>query len=403
MRRLFDQIGKNFEKGGRWHKLEPLWEAIDTFAFTPGKVTTGRVAVRDSTDLKRAMITVVIALVPAILFGLFNAGYQSHLAVSRGAALLPDWQSALYTALGFAGNDLSVLACVVHGLLYYLPVLVVTFAVGGFWEVLFAVVRRHEVNEGFFVTAMLFPMVLPATIPLWQVAMGISFGVVIGKEVFGGVGMNVFNPALVGRVFLFFAYPGDISGDAVWVPALTTGIDGVSGATYLAEMKAQGLPFLAQQSWTDAFLGLRAGSFGETSALAILLGAALLVVTRVASWRIMLGTVLGLAFMVTLCNLTGSTTNPAFAVPLHWHLILGGFAFGAVFMATDPVSAPFTPWGRLIYGFAIGALAGLVRIINPAYPEGMMLAILLMNAFSNFIDFFFVRANIQRRAKRYEA
>jgi len=295
----------------------------------------------------------------------------------------------------------SIWACMVHGALYFFPVLIVTFAAGGFWEVLFSSIRKHEVAEGFFVTGFLFPLILPATIPLWQVAMGISFGVVLGKEIFGGTGMNFLNPALLARAFLFFAYPIEISGDAVWIAA-KTGADGVSGATWLAMAAEQGQAAVAQGvSWQDAFLGFIPGSMGETSALACLIGAAILLITRVGSWRVMTGVVIGTVAMAMTLNAVGSETNPFFATPFWWHFVLGGWAFGTVFMATDPVSAAQTDKGRWIYGILIGVLAVLVRVVNPAYPEGMMLAILLMNVMAPLIDHYVVAANVKRRMRRY--
>mgnify|MGYP000950567389 FL=1 len=388
----------------------PLYEAIDTFSFTPGKVTTGRTHVRDGADLKRLMITVVVALTPAILWAIFNTGYQANLAIERlaasggdvGSYALDNWRTSLYLAMGLQVSSASIVGCVVHGLLYYLPVLIVTFLVGGVWEVLFAAVRGHEVNEGFLVTGFLFPMILPPAIPLWQVAMGVSFGIVIGKEVFGGVGKNIFNPALVGRAFLFFAYPAQISGDSVWIAARGLTADGVSGATALAVVKQEGMDALAAAgfNWWDAFIGLVPGSMGETSALACLIGAAVLLVTRVGSWRSMFGVVLGTVAFSAMFNVIGSQTNPAFAMPFWWHMVLGGWAFGTVFMVTDPFSSAFAARGQFIYGFFIGVMAVLIRVINPAYPEGMMLSILFMNMFAPLIDFGFMRANIRRRAKR---
>jgi Na+-transporting NADH:ubiquinone oxidoreductase subunit B len=409
-RSILDFMSGQFEKGGRLHRLYPLYEAIDTFTFTPGTVTSGRTHVRDSMDLKRLMMTVVIALVPAILVALYNTGYQANLAIERlvgsgggdvtGFAL-DNWRTSLYMALGLQFSSSSISGCMVHGFLYYFPVLIVTFLVGGFWEVLFSAVRRHEINEGFLVTGMLFPMILPPAIPLWQVALGISFGVVIGKEVFGGVGKNIFNPALVGRAFLFFAYPSAISGDSVWIAVRGLTVDGVSGATALTLATGQGMSAVAVggYSWWHSFIGLIPGSMGETSTLACLIGAFILIVTRVASWRSMFGVVLGTAALSGLLNVIGSDTNPGFQIPFWWHIVLGGWAFGTVFMVTDPVSSAFTGKGQLIYGFLIGAMVVLIRVINPAYPEGMMLAILFMNMFAPLIDYFIVKANIKRRAR----
>ncbi len=409
LRRLLDRMEGPFAKGGPLHRLYPVFEALDTFTFTPGKVTTGMTHVRDGMDLKRLMITVVVALVPAIVWGIFNTGFQANLAISRLAEngtttqfALENWRTSLYAAMGLGFDPDNVGACFVHGLLYYLPVLLVTFVAGGFWEVLFATVRRHEINEGFLVTGFLFPMILPPAIPLWQVALGISFGVVFGKEVFGGVGKNIFNPALVGRAFLFFAYPAQISGDAVWIAARGLGTHGVSGATALAVVKQDGMDALAGSgyNWIDAFIGLVPGSMGETSTIAIIIGAAILLITRVASGRTMLGIAVGTIAFSFLFNLIGSDTNPAFAMPFWWHMVLGGWAFGTVFMATDPVSGVFDPRGQYVYGFLIGVMVVTIRVINPAYPEGMMLSILFMNMFAPLIDWGFTRANIRRRKKR---
>jgi Na+-transporting NADH:ubiquinone oxidoreductase subunit B len=302
--------------------------------------------------------------------------------------------------------------CLIYGATFFVPIYLVTFIAGGFWEVLFAIKRKHEVNEGFFVTSVLFALTCPPTIPLWQVALGISFGVVIGKEVFGGTGKNFINPALAGRAFLFFAYPAYMSGDTVWTalnPAVwKEGIDGFSGATALGQAKLHGLAAMQHMtatglqpiSWWDAFIGSIPGSVGEVSTLAILIGAAVLLVTRVASWRIMLGVMLGMVAMSWTFNQIGSATNPMFAMPWYWHLVLGGFAFGMVFMATDPVSAAMTDTGRLLFGVLIGVMVVLIRVVNPAYPEGMMLAILFANLCAPLIDYFVMQANIKRRALR---
>jgi len=403
LRSILDKQAKHFEPGGKLEKLHALWEAQDTILYTPGKVTSGPSHVRDGLDLKRMMFTVVFALVPAIAMALYNTGYQAHLAISQGAAPLGRWQTAAMEAMGLPFDPGSVWACVVHGALYFVPVLVVTFAVGGFWEVLFASVRRHEVNEGFLVTGFLYPLILPATIPLWQAALGITFGVVLGKEIFGGTGMNFLNPALLSRAFLFFAYPAQITGDSVWIAAGTSA-DGVSGATWLAQATLSGQDALtAGVSWMDAFLGFIPGSMGETSTLACLIGAVVLIASGVGSWRIMTGVTIGTMLMALGLNAIGSPTNPFFDVTFMWHFVLGGWAFGAVFMATDPVSAAQTDRGRWIYGLLIGVLVVLIRVINPAYPEGMMLAILFMNVMAPVIDHFVVSANIKRRKARYAA
>lgn len=401
LRALLDSQAKHFKKGGKLEALYPLYEANDTFLFTPGEVTSGASHVRDGLDLKRMMVTVVLSLLGCVFMAMYNTGYQANLAISQGAAPLANWQSNVFQAFGWTFTPDSVSACIAHGALYYLPVLLVTFAVGGAWEVLFAIVRRHEVNEGFLVTGMLFPLVLPATIPLWQVALGISFGVVIGKEIFGGTGMNILNPALTARAFVFFAYPAEMSGNSVWTAA-STGSDGVSGATWLAESAETGaVAFTQGLTFWDAFMGFIPGSMGETSALACLVGAIVLIVTRIGSWRIMISVALGTGLMAWLFNLVGSDTNPAFAVSPAWHFVLGGWAFGTVFMATDPVSAPSSDSARYVYGFLIGVLVVLVRVVNPAYPEGMMLSILFMNLFAPLLDYFVVRSNVKRRRARY--
>ncbi|HVR29159.1 MAG TPA: NADH:ubiquinone reductase (Na(+)-transporting) subunit B [Thermoanaerobaculia bacterium] len=401
LRRLLDAQAHHFEKGGPLEKLYPLYEVIDTFLYTPGKVTREASHVRDALDLKRMMILVVAALLPCVYMAMYNTGLQAHRAIEAGAAPLDTWQTQAMGALGLALSPADPWACIAHGALYFLPVLLVTFAVGGAWETLFAIVRKHDVNEGFLVTGMLFPLILPATIPLWQVALGISFGVVLGKEVFGGTGMNILNPALTARVFLFFAYPGEITGDDVWIAAGARA-DGYSGATALAEAAVGGTPALeGTVTWWDAFLGTVPGSMGETSALACLVGALLLVATRIGSWRIMVSMTAGTIATALLLNLIPSATNPFLAVPPWWHVVLGGWAFGMAFMATDPVTAAQTETGKWIYGLGCGVLSILIRCVNPAYPEGVMLAILFMNVFAPLIDHFVIRANVRRRAARY--
>jgi Na+-transporting NADH:ubiquinone oxidoreductase subunit B len=398
LRRLLDHTERLTAKGAKYERLYPLHESMSTLFYSSARRTAGGPHVRDAVDLKRVMITVFVALLPCAAMAMYNTGLQANIALEAGAIGPDGWRAWLIEALGAHTYDHdSVFDCVVHGAAYYLPVLIVTFVVGLFWEVLFAVVRRHEVNEGFFVTGMLFPLILPATIPLWQVALGISFGVVIGKELFGGTGYNVFNPALVARAFLFFGYPADISGDQVWIAA-----DGVSGATLLAQAQEAGMTPLAEGSmWLDAFLGTIPGSMGETSTLAILIGALVLIVTGVGSWRIMLAVALGGIGAASLLNWVGSETNPMFAVPFWWHFVMGGMAFAAVFMATDPVTAPFTRVAQWIYGFLIGVLIIVVRVLNPAYPDGLLVAILLMNVFAPLLDHYAVRAHIRRRRARY--
>ncbi len=392
---------KLFGKGGPLERLYPLHEANDTFLRTPGHVTRGPSHARDGIDLKRLMMTVVVALSGCMLMAMYNTGYQAHLAIEAGAAPLDTWQTMVFQFIGLQFLSGSVLSCVVHGALYYLPIYITTLAVGGNIEAIFAIVRRHEINEGFLVTSALFPLVLPPTIPLWQVALGIAFGVIIGKEIFGGTGMNILNPALTARAFLFFAYPAQISGDRVWIAAETTP-DGVSGATWLAQAAEGGVAvFASGLSWWDAFIGLVPGSMGETSALFCLLGAGLLIASGIGSWRIMGGVVAGSFAITLLLNAIGSDTNPLFNVPFYWHVVLGGWAFGMVYMATDPVSAAHTNKGKYIYGFLIGVMAILIRVVNPAFPEGMMLAILFMNLFAAFIDYWVIQSNIKRRAVRY--
>ncbi len=397
LRGWLDRARPLFEEQGRLHALNPLFEAVDTLLYTPGHVTRGAAHVRDGLDLKRMMMIVVIALMPCMGMAIYNTGYQSHLWVGGGGAPLPGWQSALYAQLGLGYSAADPVACLVLGALYFVPQLVVTFAVGGAIEVLFASLRKHEVNEGFFVTGFLVPLTLPPSLPLWQLALGVAFGVIFAKEIFGGTGMNFLNPALVVRAFLFFAYPAQISGD-VWVAAMPP--DAISSATALSQLAA-GEITVADLSFTTSFFGLHPGSMGETSTFFCLLGAGLLLLTQVASWRTMLGVVAGAFLAATLMNVADPTTNPMLAVPFHWHLVLGGFAFGTVFMATDPVSSAFTDRGRLLYGVGIGFFAILVRAVNPAYPEGMMLAILFMNVFAPLIDHFVVEANMRWRRKRY--
>ncbi len=404
LRSVLDKAEKEyFGKGKRLDRFYPLFEALDTILYSTGKVAKTSSHVRDGLDLKRMMFTVVVALIPCVFMAMYNTGLQAHRAIAAGAAPLQSWQTWLMQSLGFSFDPTDFLSCIVHGALYYLPVVVVTFAAGGAIEVIFAIVRKHEVNEGFLVTGMLYPLVLPPTIPLWQVALGIIFGTLIGKEIFGGTGMNILNPALTSRAFLFFGYPAAISGDKVWIAA-NTDVDGVSGATWLARAATDGVASLrAGLDWWDAFLGFIPGSMGETSALACLIGAAILLWSRIGSWRIMLSVTLGSLATIFLLNAVGSTTNVFFDVPWHWHFVLGGWAFGLVFMATDPVSAAHSNTGRLIYGFLIGILAILIRVINPAYPEGMMMAILFMNLFASFIDYCVVESNIRRRKARYAA
>jgi Na+-transporting NADH:ubiquinone oxidoreductase subunit B len=394
---MLDKAEPLFIKGGRFENFHAVYEMIDTLFYSPPDVTRGSPHIRDAIDLKRVMIMVVFAATPAALVGMWNTGYQAHTAMAAlGVEMLPGWRESVLLLLGGGHDPNSIYDNILFGASYFLPIYIVTMAAGGFWEVLFAGVRNHEVNEGFFVTSFLYALILPATIPLWQVAIGISFGVVIGKEVFGGTGKNVLNPALVGRAFLYFAYPAQISGDAVW-----TAVDGFSGATALGISAIEGVSGIVASglTWTQAFYGQMQGSIGETSTLACLIGGVMLIYARIASWRIIVGCFAGLIIPALLFS-SFESSNPMISMPWHWHVVLGGFAFGAVFMATDPVSATQTETGRLIYGLLIGLLTYIIRVINPAFPEGIMLAILFANVFAPMIDYFVVNANIKRRVRR---
>jgi Na+-transporting NADH:ubiquinone oxidoreductase subunit B len=378
LRKFIDKIKPNFEKGGRYEKFSATFEAFETFLFVPDKVTFSGSHIRDSIDMKRTMSVVIIALIPALLFGMYNAGYQHFLSTGETGTF---WQ-----IFGF-------------GFLQVLPLIVVSYVTGLAIEFVFAQVRGHEVNEGFLVSGMLIPLVMPVDVPLWMVAVSTAFAVIIGKEVFGGTGMNILNPALTARAFLFFAYPAEMTGDKIWIAGLTRGeqvVDGFSGATPLGNLALNITGTLPGDM--NSFLGFIPGSVGETSKLAILIGALVLLYTGVGSWKIMLSTVAGGLFMGLLFNLFGA--NEYMTLPAYKHLLFGGFAFGAVFMATDPVTASQTETGKWIYGFLTGVLAILIRVLNPAYPEGMMLAILLMNVFAPLIDYYVVESNINRRLKR---
>lgn len=395
MRNLLDKYELHFHKGGKWEKWYALYEAIDTGLFKPADVTKNSSHVRDGIDLKRVMITVWVATFPTMFFGMWNIGFQANTIMAEMGMLSQEGLRGLFIGL-LAGYDAtSIWDNIIHGAAYFLPIYMTTFIVGGIWEVLFASVRGHEVNEGFFVTSVLFALCCPPDLPLWMVAMGISFGIVIGKEVFGGTGKNFLNPALTGRAFLYFAYPAYMSGDAVW-----SAVDGYTGATMLSVASAQGVAALEQTAtWTQSFIGTIQGSIGETSTLAILMGAALLLITKIASWRIISGVLIGSALLATLFNNIDSS-NPMFALPFYWHWVIGGFAFGAIFMATDPVSAAMTNTGKFWYGMLIGVMVILIRVVNPAFPEGMMLAILFANLFAPLMDHFVVNANIKRRLAR---
>ncbi|MEM6620780.1 MAG: NADH:ubiquinone reductase (Na(+)-transporting) subunit B [Pseudomonadota bacterium] len=395
IRSFFDRIEPHFEKGGKWERYFPVYEMIESFLYTPKTVTTAAPHVRSYIDMKRIMTYVVLATVPCIMIGLYNIGLQVNSAIAiHGAA---GWRASLIEFLGVGFDAQNPMANFFHGALYFLPIYITTLVAGGLWEVLFATVRKHEVNEGFLVTSMLYALILPPDVPLWQVALGISFGVVIGKEVFGGTGKNFLNPALTGRAFLYFAYPAQMSGDTIWTP-----VDGFSGATALAVSAAEGVQNLAASgvTWMDSFLGTVQGSIGETSTLACLIGLIFLLATKIANWRMVVGCLGGMIAFSTMLNLIGSDTNPMFAMPWYWHLVVGGFAFGLVFMVTEPVSGAHTNMGRYIYGALIGFMVVMIRVINPAFPEGMMLAILFGNVFAPLIDYFVVQANIRRRARR---
>ncbi|MDA3905313.1 MAG: NADH:ubiquinone reductase (Na(+)-transporting) subunit B [Bacteroidales bacterium] len=374
LRDYLDKIKPNVEKGGKFHYLHSTFEAFETFLFVPRTVTKKGSHIRDSIDLKRTMFMVVVALIPALLFGMWNVGYQHNLSI---------------------GVDASLISNFFYGFWLVVPIIIVSYVVGLGTEFIFAQMRGHEVNEGYLVSGFLIPLIVPVTTPLWMVALATIFAVVIGKEVFGGTGMNILNPALLARAFLFFAYPSQMSGDKVWVAEKA---DAYSGATPLGELMTAtdkiNLPSVA-----DAFFGFMPGSVGETSTLAILLGAVILLWTGIASWRVMFSVFIGGFAMGWVFNQFGANIYMN-DVPAFYHLILGGFAFGAVFMATDPVTAAQTNTGKYIYGFLIGVMAVLIRVLNPAYPEGMMLAILLLNVFAPTIDYYIVQSNIKRRLKR---
>lgn len=372
LRNFLDKQKPHFEKGGKLENFHAMFDSVETLLFVPNKVTSGGAHIRDAVDMKRTMIVVFIAMMPPLLFGMWNIGNLHYLSNGIPTDLLTNFT---------------------YGLLKMLPIIIVSYGVGLGLEILFAQIRHHEVNEGFFVTGMLIPLIVPPDIPLWQLALAVAFAVIFGKEVFGGTGMNIVNPALLARAFLFFAYPGDMSGDKVWISDKP---EAFSGATPLGDAlvgKFDSIP-----SAYDMFMGFIPGSNGETSTAIILIGAIILLVTGVGNWRIMFTVFLGGIVMGLLFNLWGA--NDYMKLPAYYHLIMGGFAFGAVYMATDPVSATQTTTGMYIYGFLIGMIAILIRVFNPAYPEGVMLAILLMNVFAPLIDFYVIEANIKRRLKR---
>ena len=395
LRKLLGSLEPHFIKGGKYHRWYPLYEAIDTLLYSPLEQTKTTSHVRDALDLKRMMGFVWLCTFPVMFVGMWNVGFQANTAMSSGAAGLADWHSVVVGWV--AGNDPNSLwDNLFYGMVQFLPIYAVTFVVGIAWEILFATVRRHEVNEGFFVTSVLYALTMPPNIPLWQVALGITFGVVVAKEVFGGTGKNFLNPALAGRAFLYFAYPAQITGDQVWVA-----VDGFSSATSLSLAQQGGTDLVMDYiSWTDAFLGFMPGSVGEVSTLAILFSGCLLLISGIASWRIVVGVLIGMIGLSTLFNCINSETNPMFSVPWYWHLVLGGFSFGMIFMATDPVSAAMTHLGRWIFGILVGVMTVLIRVVNPAFPEGIMLAILFANLFAPLIDHFVIEANIRRREAR---
>ena len=395
MRKLLDRFESDFHPGGKWERLYPLFEAIDTFLYKPKSTTKNSSHVRDNIDLKRVMITVWLATFPAMFFGMWNIGFQANSIMADIGMTSQDGIRGAIIGL-LAGYDAtSVWDNMIHGAAYFLPIYITTFVVGITWEIIFATVRKHEVNEGFFVTSILFSLSCPPDLPLWMVAIGISFGVVIGKEIFGGTGKNFLNPALTGRAFLYFAYPAYMSGDAVW-----TAVDGYSGATMLSLAASEGLPNASEAyTWMESFIGTIPGSIGETSTLAILLGGFVLLYMKIASWRIVAGILIGSMMLSEVFNLFNSD-NPMFSLPFYWHWVIGGFAFGAIFMATDPVSAAMTNSGKFWYGILIGVMVILIRVANPAFPEGMMLAILFANLFAPLFDHFAVNANIRRRLAR---
>lgn len=410
LKKFLEDIEHHFEPGGKHERWFALYEATATLFYTPGSVTKRSSHVRDSADLKRIMIMVWLAVFPAMFWGMYNVGHQAITALNYlysgpelATVINGNWHYWLTEMLG--GNlteQAGWISMMLLGATYFLPIYAVVFLVGGFWEVLFCMVRKHEVNEGFFVTSILFALIVPPTLPLWQAALGITFGVVVAKEIFGGTGRNFLNPALAGRAFLFFAYPAQISGDVVWTAA-----DGFSGATTLSQWAQSGQAGLVNTitgetiSWLDAFIGNIPGSIGEVSTLALIVGAAMIVYMGIASWRIIMGVMIGMIAVSSLFNIVGSSTNEMFQMPWYWHFVLGGFAFGMFFMATDPVSASFTNKGKWLYGILIGVMCVTIRVANPAYPEGMMLAILFANLFAPLFDHIVIEKNIKRRLARY--
>ena len=386
LKKILDKYRENFDEGGKLERLYPIYEATDTILFSTNEVTENGPHIRDSIDTKRVMILVVISLLPLYVFGAINIGFQNSIAIGLERS---NWENFWF------------------GFYKILPIIIATFTAGAFWELLFAVVRKHPVSEGFLVTCALIPLTMPAGIPLWQIVVATTFGIVIGKEIFGGVGMNIFNPALMARVFIFFTYPTKISGDKVWV----LGPDGYSGATALsipaAELNQDALTLLNNfdqfdYSWWNMFWGWIPGSIGETNKFLIIIGALFLAYIKIINWRVIFGSILGLVGTALLTNLVAPfSSNSMFTIPPHYHLVMGSFLFGAAFMATEPVTGCHTNQGRWVYGILFGSLTVIIRAINPAYPEGVMLSILFVNAFAALIDWFVIQANIKRRQARY--
>ena len=402
LRSVNASIKPRFMPGGTQAKWFPIYDAIENFIFSSTHKTINPIHVRDSIDIQRIMVIVWLAAFPAMFFGMYNIGNQTLDYFSlAGVQNSNDWHHIFINFVGYTNNTFFTKMWI--GAVYFIPIYAVTFAVGILWEILFAVVRKHEINEGLFVSSILFALSCPPDLPLWQAAMGITFGIVIGKEVFGGTGKNFLNPALTGRAFIYFAYPSQLSGDKVWIAGLSdTGVvpEGYSGATALGYAAENGIQGLTDNfSWLDAFIGNIPGSVGETSVIAIAIAAVILLGTGVASYRIILGTILGMIAMSSILNIVGSDTNPMFYVPWYWHFVIGSFAFGLVFMATEPVSGSGTNLGRWIYGALIGVTVILIRVINPAFPEGMMLAILFANLFAPVIDHMVISSNIARRKR----
>ena len=407
LRSVNASIKPRFMPGGTQAKWFPIYDAIENFIFSSTHKTINPIHVRDSIDIQRIMVIVWLAAFPAMFFGMYNIGNQTLDYFSlAGVQNSNDWHHIFINFVGYTNDTFFTRMWI--GAVYFIPIYAVTFAVGILWEILFAVVRKHEINEGLFVSSILFALSCPPDLPLWQAAMGITFGIVIGKEVFGGTGKNFLNPALTGRAFIYFAYPSQLSGDKVWIAGLSdTGVvpEGYSGATALGYAAENGIQGLTDNfSWLDAFIGNIPGSVGETSVIAIAIAAVILLGTGVASYRIIIGTILGMIVMSSILNIVGSDTNPMFYVPWYWHFVIGSFAFGLVFMATEPVSGSGTNLGRWIYGALIGVTVILIRVINPAFPEGMMLAILFANLFAPVIDHMVVSSNIakRKRALSYE-